>query len=60
MPLNSNMCEDLFMKLIVFALSLLVYIKTLSCIIYWFKKRRFAGAIVLSVLLAASVITSFV
>ena len=54
------MCEELFMKLIVFALSLLVYIKTFSCIIYWFEKRRFAGAIVLSVLLAVSVITSFV
>jgi len=48
------------MKLIVFALSLLVYIKTLSCIIYWFKKRCIAGVAVLSVLLAASLITSFV
>ena len=48
------------MKLIVFAVSLLVYIKTISCIIYWFKNRSYAGAIVLSVLLAASVMTSFV
>jgi len=48
------------MKLIVFAVSLLVYIKTISCIIYWFKNRRYGGAIALSVLLAASVMTSFV